>query len=108
MSATDEVKGLVRFFHVLGFPAGIIAAAGCFSFGLGLWRGEVEFTNKRLVLGVFLFVSGVFLQHLPRVFGFYRMEDRDGRRRIHSYFSFKDLVGLVVYGFLVYKSGMLL
>ncbi|SRR6266568_7883995 len=88
--ATDEIKGLARFFYVLGFPAGIISAAGCFAFALGLWRGEVDFTNKRLILGVFLFVSGVFLHHLPRMFGFY-LADRDEARgvgRIRTYFSF--------------------
>lgn len=108
--ATDEIKGLARFFYVLGFPAGIISAAGCFSFALGLWRGEVDFGNKRLILGAFLFVTGVFLQHLPNVFGFYLI-DRDeahGLGRIRTYFSFRNFVGVLVYGFLVYKSGRLL
>jgi len=100
MSASDEVKGVVRFFYILGFPSGVIALAGCLSFGLGVWREEVTLNNKRIILGAALFSMAIFLHRLPRILGTYR--DHNEHRRVA--FSFKDLMGAVVYGALAFVT----
>ena len=116
MSVNQEVNSITRFFYMLGFPSGVIALMGCFSFGLGLWRGDVDLSNKKLILGGFLFALGVFLQHLPRAMGLYLMEPetyedynegqgRKPRRKLRTFFNFRDFAGVLVWGFLVFLSG---
>ena len=98
--STDEIKGVVRFFYILGFPAGVIALAGCLSFALGVWREDIALTNKRIVFGCALFSLAVALYRLPRIVGSY--QDEFNKRR--WVFSFKDFVGAVIYGAAAYVS----
>jgi hypothetical protein len=51
---SDELKSAVSLLHRLDFPSGVLAALGGFSFGVGIFYGEVTLDNRKIILGAFL------------------------------------------------------
>ncbi|MCP9496582.1 MAG: hypothetical protein MSG64_19265 [Pyrinomonadaceae bacterium MAG19_C2-C3] len=51
---SDELKSAVSLLHRLDFPSGVLAALGGFCFGVGVFYGEVNFDNRKIILGAFL------------------------------------------------------
>jgi len=94
----EELKGVSRYMTLLGFPLGIIALLGAFTFGYAVFLGEISLTSKRLLLGSLLMSVSTFLWYVGRIYPVVMYDDFTERRA----FSFGALVGTGLSGVAVF------
>src|SRR5947209_496193 len=105
MGFDDEIKGIVKYLYILGFPISLFAIAGAFSVGLAIYQGEISFGSKRLIFGAFLISFSIFAWNLPQIYR--RNVFYDGEKWHHN-FKFSALIWTLGFGVATYFLGVML
>jgi hypothetical protein len=101
----DEMTGLSKLLHGLGYPSSILVALGAFTFGVGIFQSDISLTNRKLLAGLLLIAIGMFLWYAPRIIRTYAVGDHLGNWKSYRQFSFGALVGAVLSAAAIYYLG---
>lgn len=101
---SDELKSAMIVLRRLDFPSGVLAVLGGFSFGVGIFYGEISLTNRKLMFGIFLMLVAGAWHYLSGLVRLTLISFNSGKKRVSIQWSWIIPAGIFL--FLSYISGI--